>query len=80
MQPTPRLALNVLQFCEAYDISEGLYYKLKKQGLGPRETKIGTRTLISFKAADTWFAAREAASGKAATKPARSAKGENANL
>src|SRR6188472_2547512 len=38
-RPTPRLALSIPEFCEAHGISEGLYYKLKKQGEGPREMK-----------------------------------------
>ena len=44
------------------NISEGFYYKLKKQKLNPREMKIGTRTLITFEAAAKWRAEREAAS------------------
>jgi hypothetical protein len=39
-----------------------MYYKLKKQDQGPREMKIGTRTLITFEAAAKWRAEREAAS------------------
>ena len=30
--PTPRLALSIPEFCEAHGISEGFFYKLKKQG------------------------------------------------
>ena len=46
--PTPRLALSIPEFCEAHGISEGFFYKLKKQGEGPREMKVGARTLITF--------------------------------
>ena len=46
----------------AHNISEGFYYKLKKQKLNPREMKVGTRTLITFEAAAEWRAEREAAS------------------
>ena len=46
--PTPRLALSIPEFCEAHGISEGFFYKLKKQGKGPREMKVGARTLITF--------------------------------
>ena len=49
-------------FCTAHNISEGFYYKLKKQKLNPREMKVGTRTLITFEAAAKWRAEREAAS------------------
>ena len=48
----------------AHNISEGMYYKMKKQNrsLIPREMKVGTRTLITFEAAAKWRAEREAAS------------------
>ena len=64
LAPTPRLALSIPEFCEAHGISEGMFYKMKKQnrGLTPREMKIGTRTLITFEAAAKWRAEREAAS------------------
>ena len=58
--PPPRLALSILEFCDAHGISEGFYYKLKKQCKGPREMKVGARTLISFEAAAEWRRAREA--------------------
>ena len=63
-EPLPRLALSIPEFCEAHGISEGMFYKMKKQnrGLTPREMKIGTRTLITLEAAATWRAEREAAS------------------
>jgi predicted DNA-binding transcriptional regulator AlpA len=57
--PTPRLALSIREFCEAHDISEGFFYKLKKQGEGPREMKVGARTLITFESAAEWRRARE---------------------
>ena len=46
--PTPRLALSIREFCRAHGISEGFFYKLKKQGEGPREMKVGARTLITL--------------------------------
>ena len=57
--PTPRLALSIAEFCKAHGISEGLFYKLKRQGEGPREMKVGTRTLITFESASEWRRARE---------------------
>jgi predicted DNA-binding transcriptional regulator AlpA len=57
--PTPRLALSIPEFCKAHGISEGLFYKLKKQGEGPREMKVGARTLITFESATEWRRARE---------------------
>jgi predicted DNA-binding transcriptional regulator AlpA len=57
--PTPRLALSIREFCKAHGISEGFFYKLKKQREGPREMKVGARTLISFESAAEWRRARE---------------------
>ena len=61
---TPRLALSILEFCDAHGISEGLYYKLKRDRGGPREMKVGARTLISFESAAEWRRAREAQHGR----------------
>ena len=58
----PQLAMSIPQFAEAHGISASMYFKLKKQGLTPREMKVGTRTLITFEAAAKWRAEREAAS------------------
>ena len=62
--PTPRLALSIPEFCEAHGISEGFFYKLKKQGEGPREMKVGARTLITFESAAEWRRARENQHGR----------------
>jgi hypothetical protein len=58
-QPVPTLAMSIPQFCTAHNISEGFYYKMKKQKLNPREMKVGTRTLITFEAAADWRAKRQ---------------------
>ena len=70
-QPVPTLAMSIPQFCFAHNISEGMYYKMKKQdrSLVPREMNVGTRTLITFEAAAEWRAEREAASAEAKVKP-----------
>ena len=62
--PTPRLALSIPEFCEAHGISEGFFYKLKKQGEGPREMKVGARTLITFEFAAEWRRHRENQPGR----------------
>jgi predicted DNA-binding transcriptional regulator AlpA len=62
--PIPRLALSIREFCEAHGISEGFFYKLKKQGEGPREMKVGARTLITFESAAEWRRARENRRGR----------------
>jgi len=56
---TPRLALSIPEFCEAHGISEGFFYKLKKKGEGPREMKVGARTLITLESAAEWRRERE---------------------
>jgi predicted DNA-binding transcriptional regulator AlpA len=60
---TPRLALSISEFCKAHGISEAFFYKLKKQGEGPREMKVGTRTLITLESAAEWRREREADGG-----------------
>ncbi|KRQ94453.1 hypothetical protein [Bradyrhizobium valentinum] len=62
--PTPRLALSIREFCRAHGISEGFFYKLKKQGEGPREMKVGARTLITLESAAEWRRARECRHGR----------------
>jgi hypothetical protein len=61
---TPRLVLSIAMFCQVHGISEGLYYKLKKQGRGPREMKVGARTLISFESAAEWRRMQENQHGR----------------
>jgi hypothetical protein len=56
---TPRLALSIPEFCTAHCISEAFYFKLKKQGEGPREMKVGARTLITLESAEEWRRTRE---------------------
>jgi hypothetical protein len=62
--PPPRLALTILEFCAAFRISEDFYYKLRRQGQGPRTMKIGARTMISIQAANEWLLEREAEAAK----------------
>ena len=64
--PTPRLALS---------IGEAFYYKLKRHGEGPREMKVGARTLISVEAAAEWRRAREASRSAEASDPPDPVKG-----
>ena len=68
--PPPRLALSILEFCDAHGISEGFYYKLNKQRKGPREMRLGTRTLVTFESAAEWRRERELASAAEAAKAA----------
>ena len=61
----PRGAYSVTEFCAMHDLSEGLYRKLRHMGLGPRETRILRRVIITAEAAAAWRREREAA-GKVA--------------
>jgi hypothetical protein len=52
----------VAEFCSRNRISLAFYYKLRAQGLGPREIRLGTKVLITKEAAEAWRRAQEAAS------------------
>ena len=58
-------AYSIEQFCQAHGISIDLYFKMRRQGLGPATMKVGGRTLISIEAAAAWRRDREAASQEA---------------
>lgn len=47
-------AFSVAQFCEAHGFTKVLFYKLLKEGRGPRIMKVGSRTLVSAEAAAEW--------------------------
>jgi predicted DNA-binding transcriptional regulator AlpA len=53
-------SLSINQWCEMHSVSRSFYYKLAKQGIGPRTFKIGASTRISEKANADYIAAREA--------------------
>jgi hypothetical protein len=58
-----RKAFSIPQFCARNgDLSEGFYRKMRKLGLGPRETRILDRVIITVEAETEWRRAREAAS------------------
>ena len=52
----PPLAFSIREFCLAHRISVPFYFRLKAQGLGPREMKLGARRIISAEAATEWRA------------------------
>ncbi len=52
---------SVADFCHAHGISRALFYKLLREGHGPRVMKVGRRTLISREAAEQWRRRMEAA-------------------
>jgi len=54
-----RSMLSVSAFCADHGVSRSLFYRLSKEGRGPRLTKIARRTLISAEAAAEWRARME---------------------
>ncbi len=54
------LAFSIEQFCQAHGISIDLYFKMQRQGLGPKTMKVGARTIISAESAEAWRREREA--------------------
>jgi predicted DNA-binding transcriptional regulator AlpA len=69
-----RTALTIPEFCAKKQFSEPFYYKLKAQGLGPREMRLGPLVRISPEAEDEWDHARSNPVGEEAEEIARTAK------
>jgi predicted DNA-binding transcriptional regulator AlpA len=46
--------LSVDEFCADNGISRATFYNIRREGRGPAEMKVGTRTLISAEAAEAW--------------------------
>ena len=62
--PSDPDAYTIDTFCERHGLSHSFYYKLKAQGLGPREIKLNSKVLISREAAADWRREREAEAAK----------------
>ena len=54
-------AFTIEEFCAAHRLSPSTYFKIKADGLGPREMLVGSRRMISAEAARRWVRQREAA-------------------
>ena len=67
--PTQPTAFTIDEFCAAHRLSPEMYFKLKRNGRGPREMQVGRRRMISAEAAARWRRQRErqAATGAATT-------------
>jgi predicted DNA-binding transcriptional regulator AlpA len=65
---TPSLQ-SVPEFCADNGISRSLFYRLVKEGGGPRLTKVSRRTLISSEAAAEWRTRMERETEQAAVGP-----------
>lgn len=47
-------AFTIQQFCNAHSISRALFYKLIKEGTGPRIAKLGRKRIITRESAAEW--------------------------
>ena len=57
--PAPAATYSIREFCEAHRISLSTYFKMQREGIGPREMRIGSRVMISLESAAAWRRARE---------------------
>jgi hypothetical protein len=60
-------ALSIAEFCRRHGISTALYFKISREGRGPRLMRVGRRTLVTQEAACEWRREREAASAPRVT-------------
>jgi hypothetical protein len=58
--PEPPECFTIDEFCRSHRVGRGTYYRLRKQGLGPKEFRIASKVLISRESAQRWRAARDA--------------------
>lgn len=58
---TSKKAFSIDEFCSAHGISRAMFYKILKEGTGPRTMRVGSRTLISDEASADWRRQMEAA-------------------
>jgi hypothetical protein len=58
----PRKSWSKSEFCARHGISPGLYDKMRKLGIGPEETNLLDRVIITDTAENKWLAERAAAS------------------
>jgi hypothetical protein len=57
--PTPAAWYTIRAFCEAHKLSQAMYFKMKAEKRGPRETAVGARRYITFEDAALWRAAQQ---------------------
>ena len=55
--------LSIKDFCSYVGISRALYYVLRNQGDGPRETHVRSRRFVSKENLAEWLKAREVPTG-----------------
>ncbi len=59
--PTPAAWYTIREFCAAHRLSISMFFKLKADKRGPRETAVGSRRYITFEDAAAWRAAQKEA-------------------
>jgi hypothetical protein len=57
---TEQAVYTIREFCDRYRIAASFFFKIQRQGKGPRTMRIGSKVLITAQAASDWVAAREA--------------------
>jgi hypothetical protein len=68
VRKAPTALFSVASFCDAHGISQAFYFKLKAQGFGPDEMRLGARIFITHESAARWRTVREAATTVATEK------------
>jgi hypothetical protein len=59
--PTAAAWYTIREFCAAHRLSISMFFKLKADKRGPRETAVGSRRYITFEDAAAWRAAQKEA-------------------
>jgi hypothetical protein len=56
---------DIVGFCRRYRLSPSMYFKLRTQGLTPRELRLGNKVIITRAAQQEWQIEREAETAEA---------------
>ena len=56
----PRKSFSIPQFCARNDLSEGFYRKIRSLGMGPHETRVLDRVVITDDDEAEWLRQRKA--------------------
>ena len=59
VDPMPAM-FTIREWCERNRISQPFFFKIQREGIGPRTIRIGRRVLISREADEAWRREREA--------------------
>lgn len=59
-------AYTIREFCAAFKISKPTYFRLRAEGRGPKETRLGAKVLVMRKDVDAWIERQQNLTGKQA--------------